>query len=82
MKSQHINSTTDLQNYMLTCGKRAREAAAELRLADTDIKSQALKFMATEIQKNSSAILKANKTDMDAAISKGLSEAIGHSPTG
>lgn len=76
MKSQHINSTTDLQNYMLACGKRAREAAAELRLADTDIKSQALKFMATEIQKNSSAILKANKTDMDAAISKGLSEAM------
>jgi len=76
MKSQHINSATDLQNYMLACGKRAREAAAELRLADTDIKSQALKFMATEIQKNSSAILKANKTDMDAAISKGLSEAM------
>jgi len=76
MKSQHINSATDLQNYMLACGKRAREAATELRLADTDIKSQALKFMATEIQKNSSAILKANKTDMDAAISKGLSEAM------
>jgi len=76
MKSQHTNPDTDLQNYMLACGERARKAAEHLRLADTHIKTRALKSMAAKIRESRHDILAANEADMDVAKVKELSDAM------
>jgi glutamate-5-semialdehyde dehydrogenase len=52
-------------------GRRAREAAATLALASTEVKNAALQLMAERLEKDAAKILEANAQDLDAARSKG-----------
>ncbi|WP_026941087.1 glutamate-5-semialdehyde dehydrogenase [Hellea balneolensis] len=73
MHTQTQTPENDLTAYMEQLGHNAREAAASLRLASTDQKTQALKNMAAEIRMAQSDILGANTQDMEAAERKGIS---------
>jgi glutamate-5-semialdehyde dehydrogenase len=66
---------TSIEPMMLYMGRLAREAARQLALATTAQKNAALEAMAKKIEARSSAILEANKNDMDAARGKGRDEA-------
>lgn len=68
-----INPDTDLAAYMASLGEQARRAAAELRLATSEQKTQALQNMADEIRNAQKDILTANAVDMDKAEKKGIS---------
>ena len=65
-----------LDSYMLGLGQKARKACLDLRRASSELKAEALNRMASEIRQASSAILSANETDMKAAKTKGLSDAM------
>ena len=67
------NPDTDLAAYMASLGEQARSAAAELRLATSEQKTQALQNMADEIRNAQKDILTANAVDMDKAEKKGIS---------
>lgn len=56
-------------------GKRARAAAQSLALASSDQKNAALSRMASQIRKNSQAIIEANQIDLAAAKAKNLKSA-------
>ena len=68
-----LNPDTDLTAYMAALGTQARTAAAALRLATSEQKTQALKLMAEEIRKAQADILAANAIDMTKAETKGIS---------
>ena len=68
-----LNPDTDLTAYMAALGTKARAAAAALRLATSEQKTQALKLMAEEIRKAQTDILAANAMDMMKAETKGIS---------
>ncbi len=59
----------------LDMGKRARAAAQSLALASSDQKNAALSRMASQIRKNSQAIIEANQIDLAAAKAKNLKSA-------
>jgi len=56
---------------MLYMGRLAREAAAELALASTDAKNDALGRMAARLEAGAEAIIEANRQDLEAAEKKG-----------
>ncbi len=64
-----------LEPMMLYMGRLAHEAAAELALASTEAKNAALEAMAARLEARGSAILEANRHDIEAARGKGLEEA-------
>ena len=66
----------DLDTRMLALGTAARAAAAQLREAAPDAKTKALVASAGAIRVQMSAILAANREDMDAARAAGLSSAM------
>jgi glutamate-5-semialdehyde dehydrogenase len=66
----------DLNNAMRALGRAAREAAAQLALADRATKNKALAAMAAELRARSADILAANAKDMADANAKGLSAAL------
>ncbi len=66
----------DLQETMAALGDRAREAAAELALADPTVKAQALQAAAAAIRDQAPAIQEANAQDMAAGREKGLTAAL------
>lgn len=68
-----LNPDTNLTAYMAALGTQARTAAAALRLATSEQKTQALKLMAKEIRKAQADILAANAIDMRKAETKGIS---------
>jgi len=73
MSKTALNPDTDLSGYMTILGEQARAAAAELRLATSEQKIQALNHMATEIRGAQDDILAANAIDMESAETKGIS---------
>ena len=73
MSKPALNPDTDLAEYMAVLGEQARAAAAELRLAASEQKKQALHYMATAIREAKEDILAANAIDMGKAEIKGIS---------
>jgi len=71
-----LSPINDLSSYMDSLGKKAKTAAAALRLASAETKSDALKAMAKHIRGSVDEILSANSKDMSAGTDKGLSSAM------
>jgi len=57
-------------------GRRARDAARQLRAATSDTKNRALLLAADAVQDASAAILEANQADMETARSEGVTGAL------
>ncbi len=66
----------DVSPVLQEMGVRAREAAAELALAGTESKNAALAAMARELRAHTAEVLEANRLDVTAAKSDGLSSAM------
>ena len=66
----------DIKNYMQQIGIEARKASRLMASADSDIKNLALSHIAKAILREKTALLAANKLDLDAARSSGLDEAM------
>jgi glutamate-5-semialdehyde dehydrogenase len=76
MNAQTAVLKDQLPEAMAALGRAARDAAAELALADSDAKSRALGAAAEAIRGRRDGILEANGRDMAAARAKGLSAAL------
>ncbi len=76
MSAQSAVLKVDLAEAMAALGRAARDAAAELALADGGAKSLALTAAAAAIRDQQGKILKANGRDMAAARVKGISAAL------
>lgn len=57
----------DIQHYMQTVGKQAREASRAIARADSNAKNAALRAIAAAIRRESAALLAANQEDLAAA---------------
>ena len=68
--------SSDIKTLMQTIGRRARAAARVAARAETAAKDTALLAMAVEIERNSDALLAANKKDLDAGRAQGLDSAM------
>ena len=66
----------DMRQQLLELGKAARAAATVLAKASTQAKDEALMAAAKTMRKNQGAILHANKTDMEEAQDRELTEAM------
>ncbi|MEQ1488571.1 MAG: glutamate-5-semialdehyde dehydrogenase, partial [Methylotenera sp.] len=66
----------NIQNYMQQMGIEARKASRLMASADTNIKNQALNYIAAAILREKTALLAANKLDLDAARANGLDAAM------
>jgi glutamate-5-semialdehyde dehydrogenase len=66
----------DIKAYMQSVGIAAREASRDLARASRDSKNHALKAIAKQLDANRSAVLAANKADMDNGRSNGLNDAL------
>jgi len=71
---QTIN--TDIKRYMRDVGQRARAAARDMARAETAAKDAALLAMAAEIEKQTEALIAANRKDLDAGRNAGLDSAM------
>ena len=66
----------DIKNYMQAMGMQARKASRSMANADTKIKNLALTHIAMALLREKSALLAANKLDVDTARANGLDEAM------
>lgn len=66
----------NLQQEMQLIGQQAREAAYKLAAASTKTKNTALAAIADEIEAKQTAIMTANKIDLEQALNKGLNAAL------
>ena len=66
----------DIKRYMQEVGQRARAAARAMARAETAAKDAALMAMATEIERQTDALIVANKKDLDASKAQGLDSAM------
>ena len=66
----------DIQRTMREVGQRARVSARAMARAETAVKDAALMAMATEIERQTGALMAANKKDMDAGKAQGLDVAL------
>ncbi len=66
----------DIQHYMNTIGRQAREASRAAARADTNQKNRALRAIAAAIRRDTAALLAANREDLDAARAAGLEPAM------
>lgn len=66
----------DIQSYMHTVGRAARDASREIARAETRAKDIALDEMAAAIERDSARLLEANGKDVEAAKRKGLEPAM------
>jgi len=71
-----VQSIMNIQQYMQNMGIEARKASRFMASADTNIKNLALMHIATAILREKTALLVANKLDLDAARANGLDEAM------
>ncbi len=62
----------DIKRYMQEVGQRARAAARAMSRAETAAKDAALMAMAAEIERQTDALIAANKKDIDAGKAQGL----------
>jgi len=74
MTEQMIQET--IAATMDDIGRRARAAAMSLAMTDGAVRDSALAAAAASVRKNSDAIIAANVTDLEAARSRGLSDAM------
>jgi len=68
--------TNNIQEYMQNMGVEARKASRLMASADTNIKNLALTHIAKAILREKTALLAANKLDLDAARANGLDDAM------
>ena len=68
--------TKNIQEYMQNMGVEARKASRLMASADTNVKNLALTHIATAILREKTALLAANKLDLDAARANGLDDAM------
>lgn len=66
----------DIQSYMHSVGRAAREASRAMAKADPAAKNRALSVMAGAIERDVSRLLDANRKDVEAARAKGLEAAL------
>jgi glutamate-5-semialdehyde dehydrogenase len=66
----------DIQSYMHSVGRAAREASRGMARADTAAKNGALLGMAQAIERDVARLLEANRKDVEAARAKGLEAAM------
>jgi glutamate-5-semialdehyde dehydrogenase len=66
----------DIKSYMQQVGQQARAASRLMAKADTNARNLALTTIAQAIRREKSALLAANKSDMDAARSAGMDAAM------
>jgi glutamate-5-semialdehyde dehydrogenase len=66
----------DIQQYMQTVGRQAREASRAVARADSNAKNAALRAIAAAIRRESAALLAANAEDLTAARAAGLEPAM------
>jgi glutamate-5-semialdehyde dehydrogenase len=71
-----MDSTQDIKSYMQTLGIAARAASRKMANASTNQKNQALTNIADAIVREKTALLAANKQDLDAAKAAGLDAAM------
>lgn len=77
MKTASRQTTdVDIKRYMQEVGQRARVAARAVSRAATAAKDAALHAMAAEIERQSDALMAANKKDLDAGKAQGLDTAL------
>ena len=69
-------SGTDIQRYMREVGQRARVAARAISRAETAAKDSALVAMAAEIERQTEALIAANRKDLEAGKAQGLDSAM------
>ena len=74
--STEESTIEDMRQQLLELGKAARAAATVLAKASTQAKDEALMAAAKTMRKNQGAILHANKTDMEEAQDRELTEAM------
>jgi glutamate-5-semialdehyde dehydrogenase len=72
----HVPNISMLENDMLQIGARARGAAKAVREASGEVRSQALKTMATHLRAAQASILAANASDLARGKDQGLSGAM------
>jgi glutamate-5-semialdehyde dehydrogenase len=66
----------DIQEYMTTVGRQARDASRAAARASTNQKNQALQAIAVAIRRDAATLLAANREDLDAARAAGLEPAM------
>jgi glutamate-5-semialdehyde dehydrogenase len=66
----------DINQYMQTLGKQAREASRALARADTAAKNKALQTIANEIRATAATLKQENARDLQAGKEKGLDDAL------
>ncbi len=66
----------DIREYMQTVGRQAREASRAAARADTNQKNRALSAIAAAIRREATALLAANREDLEAARAAGLEAAM------
>ena len=64
----------DIKAYMQSVGIAARQASRDLARASSDSKNNALISIAKQLDANRSAVLAANKADMDNGRKNGLND--------
>jgi len=69
-------SGTDIKRYMLEVGQRARVAARAMSRAETAAKDSALTAMAAEVERQTDALIAANRKDLEAGKAQGLDSAM------
>lgn len=67
---------TDIENYMLDLGRRARIASRQIAKSSTAQKNAALLAIADAINSSRDALMKANERDVQAGSDKGLDSAL------
>jgi glutamate-5-semialdehyde dehydrogenase len=74
--TEEKESTPDIEQMMVSIGRSARKAAAELATVSEAARNQALQAAANAIREQASKIIEANKIDMQSATERGLSAAM------
>src|SRR3990167_4871508 len=69
-------SGTDIKRYMQEVGQRARVAARAMSRTETAAKDSALVAMAAEIERQTDALIAANRKDLEAGKAQGLDSAM------
>ncbi len=71
-----MDAKVNIQTYMQQLGEQARAASRQLAGATSGVKNKALLAMASAIEAQQAALLKANKKDLTAGKNNGLDEAL------
>ena len=65
------HQSNEIEGYIAHLGQRAKAAAAQLALANTDVKNAALRFAAQALRNHTNEIILANEKDVDNATRAG-----------